>query len=267
MAKADFCFTYYDGDAARDKAHMNRLERGGYDDLITSQRKFGRLSLALVKKTLGSDFEATWDAIKIVLVQDEAGNFFIEWLDNSLQRMKRQSLKQSENGKKGGRGKANSKANKKPNESQTQSQEKPLGYVYEEGNEDEDIGGVEGKGTEESSLGPPADWSHQLRYPYDGDLFMATWWKWKQYLAEAKKRYNTYTGEQTALEFLGEFPEDVAVEIMKKSMRNSWVNLRPPEAQPVFSNGSVANKSKIDGILDVAEQQKRELEQKYGKQV
>ncbi len=39
MAKEDFCFTYYDGDAARDMAHMNRLERGAYTDVIISQRK------------------------------------------------------------------------------------------------------------------------------------------------------------------------------------------------------------------------------------
>lgn len=133
MAKEDFCFTYYDGDAARDKAHMNRLERGGYDDLITSQRKFGRLSLALIKKTLGSDFSEIWDSIKIILKTDGDGNFFIEWVENSIQKMKRQAVKQSANGKKGGRPKAKENPIAKPNKSQTESQEKPLvngdGYV------------------------------------------------------------------------------------------------------------------------------------------
>jgi hypothetical protein len=131
VAKEDFCFTYYDGDAARDMAHMNRLERGGYSDLIVSQRKFGHLSLALIKKTLGSDFELVWDAIQIVLKIDDDGKYYIEWLENSVQKMKRQSLKQSANGKKGGR----PKANKNPNETQTQSQEKPLGNENGYGNE------------------------------------------------------------------------------------------------------------------------------------
>ena len=44
MAKADFCFTYYDGDATRDMAHMNRLERGAYTDVVIQQRQRGHLS-------------------------------------------------------------------------------------------------------------------------------------------------------------------------------------------------------------------------------
>ena len=56
MAKEDFCFTYYDGDAARDTTHMNRIERGAYHDLIISQRKFGHLTIDQVKKILGRDF-------------------------------------------------------------------------------------------------------------------------------------------------------------------------------------------------------------------
>lgn len=127
MAKEDFCFTYYDGDAARDMAHMNRLERGGYHDLIVSQRKFGHLSLALIKKTLGSDFDQVWDAIKIVLKTDAQENFFIDWLEVSIQKMQRQSVKQKENGKKGGRPKAKENPVINPIETQTQTQEKPLG--------------------------------------------------------------------------------------------------------------------------------------------
>lgn len=137
MAKEDFCFTYYDGDAARDKAHMNRLERGGYEDLITSQRKFGHLSLLLIKKTLGGDFEDIWEALEIILKKDEEGKYFVEWLENSIIKMKKQSVHQSENGSKGGRPK---KAAENPNETQpiTQTPNKKKPLENEDGNEDED---------------------------------------------------------------------------------------------------------------------------------
>lgn len=96
MAKEDFCFTYYDGDAARDKAHMNRLERGAYDDLISAQRKRGHLSIEDIKKVLSSDFEKCWGAMEWVLLTDEKDKFYIEWVDASIEKMRRQSEKQKE---------------------------------------------------------------------------------------------------------------------------------------------------------------------------
>lgn len=96
MAKEDFCFTYYDGDAARDKAHMNRLERGAYDDIISAQRKRGHLSIDDLKKVLGSDFDRCWDAIEWVLKTDQEGKYFIEWVDMSIEKMRRHSEKQKE---------------------------------------------------------------------------------------------------------------------------------------------------------------------------
>src|SRR5688500_12482187 len=135
MAKTDFCFTYYDGDAARDMAHMNRLERGGYGDLIISQRKFGHLSLDRIKKTLGKDFPDIWDCIELVLVKDENGDYYIEWQEETIQKRQRQARHQSENGKLGGRPKkpneTQSKANQKPNK----SKKKPLGDGDESGDE------------------------------------------------------------------------------------------------------------------------------------
>lgn len=92
MAKEDFCFTYYDGDAARDMAHMNRLERGAYTDIIISQRKFGRLTIIQIKKILGKDFEDCWPSIELVLVQDEE-KFFIEWVETSILKSKKNSKK------------------------------------------------------------------------------------------------------------------------------------------------------------------------------
>lgn len=97
MAKEDFCFTYYDGDAARDKAHMTRLCRGAYDDFISMQRKVGHLSINVVKMILSTDFEICWPSLKFILKTDDLGNFFIEWVDNSIEKMRKNSAKQKEN--------------------------------------------------------------------------------------------------------------------------------------------------------------------------
>lgn len=142
VAKEDFCYTHYDGDEARDMTHMNRLERGAYTDIRLFQRKVGHLSLDQIKKVLSKDFEECWPAIELVMIQDEAGKYYIEWLENSMQRAKSHSAKQSENGKNGGRPPKN-KPNKNPDETQIKandnpdiSQKKPLGD--EDGNEDEE---------------------------------------------------------------------------------------------------------------------------------
>jgi hypothetical protein len=97
MAKQDFCFTYYDGDAARDKAHMSRLERGAYDDIISAQRKRGHLSLEDIQKVLSKDFEVCWPSLEWVLLKDEEGKYFIEWVEKSISKMATQSKKQREN--------------------------------------------------------------------------------------------------------------------------------------------------------------------------
>ncbi len=137
MAKADFCFTYYDGDAARDMAHMNRLERGAYTDIIISQRKFGHLTGAQITKILGRDFDECWGAIELILKKDSEEKFFIDWLDASELKAKKQAAHQSENGSKGGRG---NKSQPKAESNPTETQIKPLedgdgieaGNVFEE---------------------------------------------------------------------------------------------------------------------------------------
>lgn len=96
MAKEDFCFTYYDGDAARDKAHMTRLERGAYDDIISAQRKRGHLSIEDIKRVLSKDFETCWSSLEWILQKDESGKYFIEWVDKSIEKMRFNSKKQKE---------------------------------------------------------------------------------------------------------------------------------------------------------------------------
>lgn len=96
MAKQDFCFTYYDGDAARDKAHMTRLCRGAYDDFISMQRKAGHLDLDTVKMVLSSDFESCWPSLKFILKTDSDGKYFIEWVDKSVEKMAKNAAMQKE---------------------------------------------------------------------------------------------------------------------------------------------------------------------------
>lgn len=132
-------------------AHMNRLERGAYTDIRVFQRKVGHLTMDQIKKVLSKDFEECWPAIELVLKQDDEGKYFIEWLENSMQRAKRHSKKQSTNGKNGGRPPKN-KPNENPEESQlkpkqnpTESQKKPLGDGDEYGYEEESIEGGAGE--------------------------------------------------------------------------------------------------------------------------
>jgi hypothetical protein len=92
----DPAFLYYDGDAARDVSHMNRLERGCYFDLIQAQRKFGRLSVDIIKKILGKDFETCWESVKICLSYDN-DMYFIEWLELSTIKRKEYSESRRKN--------------------------------------------------------------------------------------------------------------------------------------------------------------------------
>lgn len=82
--KRDPAFLFYDGDAARDVSHMDRLERGAYFDLIQAQKKFHGYSMEQVRKILGKDFEEVWNALDLVL-EKENGHYFIPWLRLSLE--------------------------------------------------------------------------------------------------------------------------------------------------------------------------------------
>lgn len=131
MAKEDFCFTYYDGDAARDKAHMTRLERGAYDDIISAQRKRGHLSLDDVKRVLSKDFEECWASLEWILKKDAEQKFFIEWVDRSIEKMRANSQKQKEKVDK------RWKKDTEPIPRYNQSTETVIPfYEYENGNED-----------------------------------------------------------------------------------------------------------------------------------
>jgi hypothetical protein len=83
----DPAFLFYDGDAARDVSHMNRLERGAYFDIIQAQRKFGPLSLPQIQKILGKDFDSCWPSIELIM-QKEGESYSLVWLKESILRRK-----------------------------------------------------------------------------------------------------------------------------------------------------------------------------------
>lgn len=93
----DPAFLFYDGDAARDVSHMNRLERGAYFDIIQAQRKFygntaeqqclyRGITVEQLRKILGRDFDSCWPSIELILEKDQNGNYSIPWLTESLKK-------------------------------------------------------------------------------------------------------------------------------------------------------------------------------------
>jgi hypothetical protein len=90
----DPAFLFYDGDAARDVSHMNRLERGAYFDLIQAQRKFGGCTVEQIRKIFGKDFDEVWPAIELILYKTDLGIYFIEWVQISIENRKDYAEKQ-----------------------------------------------------------------------------------------------------------------------------------------------------------------------------
>ncbi len=80
----DPAFLFYDGDAARDVSHMNRLERGCYFDFIQAQRKFHGITTEQARKILGNDFDTCWEALEMVLTKDSDEKYYIQWVRDSI---------------------------------------------------------------------------------------------------------------------------------------------------------------------------------------
>ena len=127
----DPAFLFYDGDAARDVSHMNRLERGCYFDLIQAQRKFGKMSIETIKKVLGKEFDSCWDSVKMCLTYEEH-MYFIEWVE--LSTVKRQEYSKS-------------RSMNRTSKLSTGYPQKPVTYVEHMENEIENkkIGDIKGK--------------------------------------------------------------------------------------------------------------------------
>lgn len=100
MAK-DPAFLFYPGDWLGGTMTMTRHHKGCYIDLLIAQFHQGPLSLETIKVVLGTD-QAVWTVLLKKFKQDSEGNFFNERLATEMQKRKKFSDRQAENGKKGG---------------------------------------------------------------------------------------------------------------------------------------------------------------------
>lgn len=245
MAKADFCFNFYDGDATRDMAHMNRLERGAYTDVIIQQRQRGHLSLNDLKKFLSKDFDAVWPALEWILKKDAAGLFFIEWLENSEKKAKAHSVKQKEN-----RAKA---LNKEPKRNQPPTKRQPKTKsgqpsVEPLGNGDGNENGLKkNKNESDRDFYEPDIQGEEIFFPIDTPAMRNLWAAWKQH---RWKNFNTaygMMGEQAALKQLEGLDFHQARSAIQQAISSNWKNLYPEKnGQGKSFNDS---KSRIEQII------------------
>lgn len=233
MAKEDFCFTYYDGDAARDTTHMNRLERGAYHDIVISQRKFGHLSLDQVKKILGRDFVECWPAVELIVKVDAEGKFFIEWLEMSIKKMRAHSKKQSQNVTK----RYQNSTKPIPNE-QTVT---PLedgdgngdGIVIENKKEREE----KNDSRETPDFSRPDVEGDELIFPINTTPAKELWAHWKKYRWEKYQARYGFMGEQADLKRLEGMNFNQIQSTILAAISNGWKNLYP-EQNRNQSNGT-----------------------------
>lgn len=268
MAKEDFCFTYYDGDAARDTTHMNRLERGAYHDLVISQRKFGHLSLDQVKKILGRDFEECWPAIELIMKVDTEGKFFIEWLEGSIQKMRAHSKKQRQNVTK----RYQQSTNNLPNEQTVTPLENEDGSGNENENENsfgkfenlffgndpiivrkEKVSHVTtGSKPETIDFTQPDVEGDEIIFPIDTQPMRDLWAKWKRYRWEQYGQRYGLMGEQADLKRLERMTYPEIHSTILTAIANKWKNLYPEHSKNK-ANGTAGTNKKQQHTSTVAQ--------------
>lgn len=239
MAK-DPAFLFYPGDWLGGTMLLTRHQKGCYIDLLMAQFNSGPLSLDHIKTVLGQD-QAMWTVLREKFKTDNSGRFFNEKLATEIEKRKAYTASLANRGQ--GRKKSSDYSSEIHQSIHTED-------VNDNGNKNKGIGGSGEKG-----------WVKDLCYPTDNEDFMTSWANWKRHLAEIKKPYQTFSSEQGALQFLGEFAEEVAIEILKEATRCGWKNLQKPTKK---ENGKQINNSKIDAVMSVAQQQEQELKAKYG---
>jgi hypothetical protein len=230
MAKEDFCFTYYDGDAARDTTHMNRLERGAYHDIIISQRKFGRLTLDQVKKILGKDFTECWPALELIMKVAD-GKVFIEWVENSIIKMRKHAKKQSEN----------KKGKTKNNQTETKQEPKPIQTKpLEDGDGNEDVIEINDKESQNDFTNPDVE-GDEIIFPIDTIPARELWANWKKYRWSQHGAKYGMMGEQSDLKRLEKMDYAQMEETILTAIAGNWKNLYPDKIKP-NGNGNFKDK-------------------------
>lgn len=232
MAKEDFCFTYYDGDAARDTTHMNRLDRGAYHDLILAQRKFGHLTFDQIKKVLGRDFNECWPAIELIMKTDSDGKYYIEWLDNSIKRMRKHSTKQSENVSKRYQNSTKSIPNA--------TKGVPLGdgHGYGDGNGN----GYENEGGVTIDFTKPDVPGDEITLPFETEPMRKLWAAWKEARWRNHRVRYAIMGEQADLRRLQGMSFNQIEQTIQQAISGNWKNLYPEKnGKPTYKTRQQKN--------------------------
>lgn len=232
MAKEDFCFTYYDGDAARDTTHMNRLDRGAYHDLILAQRKFGHLTFDQIKKVLGRDFNECWPAIELIMKTDSDGKYYIEWLDNSIKRMRKHSTKQSENVSKRYQNSTKSIPNA--------TKGVPLGdgHGYGDGNGN----GYENEGGVTIDFTKPDVPGDEITLPFETEPMRKLWAAWKEARWRNHRVRYAIMGEQADLRRLQGMSFNQIEQTIQQAIGGNWKNLYPEKnGKPTYKTRQQKN--------------------------
>lgn len=232
MAK-DPAFLFYDGDAARDVSHMNRLERGAYFDLIQAQRKFGGYTVEQARKILGKDFDEVWPALELILSKSDDNKFFIEWVQSSIENRKEHAEKQRKRiqdywDRKKEEEKKNEGSNDIPRNNHGITTVIPLVNENEIENEDVINKGVQG-GKNQKPVKPQLDPDEllmsKIQYSHE---FEMTFLKWLRYKRKRKQAYKDEDSAQIAYNQLVKHADQdpaKALEIVEQSMGNNWSGL------------------------------------------
>lgn len=216
----DPAFLYYDGDAARDVSHMNRLERGCYFDLIQAQRKFHGFTVEQARKILGTDFEACWPAIEMILDQDPDGKYYIEWLRESVKKRAENSEKQRKRIKDYWDKKSkNGNTAVLPRNNHGTTVDIPKIEIENENIEEDKEIGVQGK---EKKKKP------EINLDFVSEEYREAFSTWLTYKAGRGEKYKTQQSLRAAYDRLIEFSckdPPSALAIVRQSMANNWAGL------------------------------------------
>jgi len=215
----DPAFLFYDGDAARDVSHMNRLERGCYFDFIQAQRKFHGITIEQARKILGKDFETCWSALELILSKEKEF-YFIEWVRESMEQRKKHAEKQ--------RKRIQDYWDKKKGESyiprNNDGKSVDLPLVIEDEIEDEI--NKENKGAK------------KFNFDFIEESYKDIFESWLNYKKERKESYKTQTSLEACYRNLkklsGNNPE-TAKEIIENSFANNWSGLFPLKNNKTFT--------------------------------
>jgi hypothetical protein len=246
MAKLDFCFTFYDGDATRDMAHMNRLERGAYMDFLIQQRQRGRLSKSDIQKFISKDFDSVWPSLQWILKED-SGLFYIEWLENSVAKSKTNAERQAENVRK----RYQSSTDSLPKETSGNESALPLEDGNGNGNGIEDKNGRRKKEKEEPEPVPT---------PWETIAFRRAWESWRAYRKSQKLRwYKTPESESSALNSLKKIcpSEAEAIAAIEHSIASLYQGIYPAPASKTGVKKEMTAVIDGDKYLDAAKKYNR----------